>query len=721
MPPRLPLRLYYPILNFMKKLFLGSLFIAAIIIASIVFKDYLSFDYLHQNLDLIQSLKNENFWSYAGAFFMIYVFATAFSLPGATILTLAAGALFGFWQGFLIASFASSIGATLAFLVSRYLLRDWVKSKFQNSVEKIDANVKKQGLFYLLTLRLLPLFPFFLVNLVMGMTSIPVFTFYWISQLGMLAGTMVYVNAGVELSHLTSLKGVLSPQLLAAFTLLGLLPWFAKLIINFFKTKKIYKNFQKPKSFDYNIIVIGGGSAGLVTSYIAAAVKAKVALIEQHKMGGDCLNTGCVPSKAILKSAKIVYQAKKSNEFGVKTGLIEVDFPAVMARIKSIITKIEPHDSVDRYSKLGVDCIQGSAEIISPFAVSVNGKVLTTKNIVIASGASPAVPPFEGLESIKVRTSENLWDMQTLPKNFVVLGGGAIGCEMAQAFARLGSSVTLIEKADSLLIREEPEASNEILKQFNKENIKVLLKTEVQSFSPGQVHVKNHDGSLGVIPFDEVLIALGRKARVKGFGLEKLGIEIASSGTLDHDEFLATKYPNIFVAGDVAGPYQFTHVAAHQAWYAAVNALFSGLKRFKEDLRVIPRCTFTDPEIASVGKTEAELKKENVAFDITMYPIDDLDRAICEGEDQGFIKVLTPKGSDQILGATVAGTRAGEIIAEFVFSMRWKMGLQKILSTIHSYPTFAESSKNLAGRWRQKNVNPKILAYLEKFHAWRRS
>lgn len=704
----------------MKKTVLGIGLLFLVLIAATQLRGYLSFDYIHHNLDRFKEAQSTNPLLYALSFAAIYVVVTALSLPGAAVMTVLAGALFGVWQGTLIVSFASSLGATLAFLVSRYFLRDWVRNRFRESVQKMDANVQKQGAFYLFTLRLVPAFPFFLINLVMGLTALPVRTFYWVSQLGMLAGTFVYVNAGAQLSQLESLQGILSPSLIAAFTLLGVLPWLAKVVIAKIKSGQVYKPFQRPAKFDYNILVIGAGSAGLVTSYIAAAVKAKVALIEKNKMGGDCLNTGCVPSKTLLKSAKVIYQTKNSQRFGIRSENVTADFTEVMSRLHQVIKKIEPHDSVERYSNLGVECIQGQAEILSPFKVQVNGKTYTAKNIVIATGAEPTVPKFPGLDGITVRTSENLWQLKTLPEKFLVLGGGAIGCEMAQAFSRLGSEVTLVEKGLRLISREDPEASAELLRQFESENIEVLLGAEVKEFSGKQAVIATAQG-LKTIPFDEVLMALGRKARTKGFGLENLGLENLPSGALEHDEFMATKYPNVFVCGDVAGPYQFTHVASHQAWYASVNALFAPFVRYKEDRRVIPRCTFTDPEVASVGVSEEELKTAETDYEVTTFPIDDLDRAICEGEDRGFIKVFTPKGKDTILGVAIVASHAGELLTEFVFAMRWKLGLQKILSTIHTYPTMSESNKALAGRWRQKNVSPRILAILSRFHNWRRS
>ncbi|MEZ4815554.1 MAG: FAD-dependent oxidoreductase [Bdellovibrionota bacterium] len=688
----------------------------------------LTLENLKAQQDSLRLLIAEKPLFYRSAYFIIYVLVTALSIPGATIMTLAGGALFGLFEGTLIVSFASTLGATSAFLLSRFFLKDWVEKKYKSRIQSIQDGFKKDGAFFLFSMRLVPVFPFFLINLLTALTPMKVITFYLVSQIGMLPGTIAYVNAGTELSQINSLSGILSPSLIAAFAFLGLLPLISKFILSFLKSRKVYKAFKKPKTFDYNVLVVGAGSAGLVTSYIAAAVKAKVALIEKHKMGGDCLNTGCVPSKAIIKSAKVAKILKDSSDisrYGVKSSGFEVSFPDVMKRISGVIKEIEPHDSVERYSKLGVECIQGEAKILSPYEVQVNGKTLTTKNIVIATGARPLVPKITGLDKIPFLTSDNVWSLNELPKKLLVLGGGPIGCELAQSFARLGSEVTLVEMAPRLMAREDEEVSQHIEKQFKKEGMHVLTSHKAVEFSAGANGMNtlkcDHNGKDVVLEFDQVLVALGRAANTKGFGLENIGVEVSNKGTLSHDPFLRTKYPNVYVCGDVAGPYQFTHTAAHQAWFAAVNALFSPIVKFKADYRVIPWCTFTDPEVARVGMNESEAKSSNVDFDVTRYGIDDLDRAIADSDAKGFVKVITAKGSDKILGATIVSAHAGDMITEFITAMKYNLGLNKILGTIHIYPTFSEANKYAAGLWKQANKPEALLKWVEKFHTWRRS
>jgi len=658
-----------------------------------------------------------------GLFALIYIVTTALSLPGATVLTLAGGAIFGLGVGVVIVSFASTIGATLAFLASRFLFRDFVQNKFKDKIESINRGIKKEGAFYLFTLRLVPVFPFFLINLVMGLTPIRTLTYFFVSQIGMLPGTVVYVNAGTELAQIDSFQGILSPGLLLSFALIGVLPLVSKWTIGFFKAQKHLKKYKKPSQFDYNMVVIGGGSAGLVSAYIASAVKAKVALIEKHKMGGDCLNTGCVPSKALIRSAKILNYFKRAEEFGFEALPAKVNFSKVMNRVQKVIKEIEPHDSVERYTELGVECIQGAAKIISPYEIEVNGRTLTTKNIVVATGASPLVPPIPGLADVDYLTSDNVWDLRELPKRLVVLGGGPIGCELAQSFARFGSQVSLIEMAPRIMAREDEDVSEAVTERFEKEGISVLAGHKALRMDKDRkILVCEHQGKEVEVPFDEILVALGRRANIKGFGLEELEIAISERGTVAADEFLrTTNYPNIFVCGDVTGPYQFTHTAAHQAWYVAVNALFSPLKKFKVDYRVIPWCTFTDPEVARVGLNEQEAKEKGVEYQVSHYGIDDLDRAIAEGEAHGFVKVLTPPGSDKILGVTIVGDHAGDIIAEYVAAMKHGFGLNKILGTIHIYPTLAEANKYVAGVWKKANAPKKALEFLAKYHSWRRS
>jgi len=687
------------------------------------FGRFLTLGYLKSQQDAFNLFYQNNQASTLIFYFCIYVLVTALSLPGAAVMTLAGGALFGLWTALIVVSFASSIGATLAFLVSRFLLRDWVQGTFGDKLKAINTGVEKEGAFYLFSLRLVPIFPFFVINLVMGLTPLKTVLYYLVSQVGMLPGTFVYVNAGTQLGQLEGAGGILSPGLLLSFALLGIFPLVAKKILALFQARKVYAGYIKPKKFDYNLVVIGGGSAGLVSSYIAAAVKSKVALIEKHKMGGDCLNTGCVPSKALIRSAKIISYAKRAQEFGLETVDLKADFATIMERVQQKIAQVEPHDSVERYTSLGVDVIEGSARVCSPWSVEVNGKTITTRSIIIATGAAPFVPPIKGLDQIDYLTSDNLWELRQRPEKLVVLGGGPIGSEMTQAFARLGSQVTQVEMGPRIVPREDLEVSEYIKEKFCTEGILVLTEhqaKEVRTESGRQWLICEYQGKDVEIEFDHLLIAVGRKANVKGFGLEELGIELDQDGTVATDPLLRTKYPNIFCAGDVAGPYQFTHTSAHQAWYASVNALFGQFKSFKVDYRVIPWCTFTDAEVARVGLSEAEASEQEIAVEVTRYGIDDLDRAICDSEDHGWVKILTKPGTDKILGVTIVGHHAGDLLAEYVLAMKYNLGLNKILGTIHSYPTLAEMNKMTAGEWKRAHTPEKLLAWVEKYHSWRR-
>lgn len=665
-----------------------------------------------------------------GGFFLLYVVVTALSLPGAAILTLAAGALFGLVQGLLVASFASSIGATIAFLASRYLLRDTIKQRFPERLAAIDAGVEKEGGFYLFTLRLVPIFPFFLINLLMGVTSIKTWTYYWVSQIGMLAGTFVFVNAGTQLAQIDSLSGILSFNLIVSFALLGFFPLIAKGVLNMFKKRRVYKNHTKPKKFDRNMIVIGAGAGGLVTSYIAAAVKAKVTLIEAGEMGGDCLNYGCVPSKAIIKSAKIADQIRHGENYGLENTVPQFSFKKVMARVQQVVADIAPHDSVERYTNLGVDVVKGYAKLIDPWTVEIQlndggMQTLTARTIVIATGARPFVPPLPGIEETGYVTSDTLWtkfaELEEAPKKLVVLGGGPIGSELAQSFARLGSNVTQIEMSDRIMGKEDLEVSTFAHQSLTESGVNILTSHQAMrcEMRDGKKYiiVKHNETEID-IEYDELLCAVGRSARLEGYGLEALGIE--TNRTIVTNEYLETLYPNIFAAGDIVGPYQFTHVAAHQGWYAAVNGLFGNLKKFKVDYRVIPWVTFIDPEVARVGINEQEAIDKGIDYEITRFEFEELDRAITDSAAKGFIKVITPKGKDKILGVTVVSEHAGDLIAEFVLAMKHGLGLNKILGTIHSYPTWAEGNKYAAGEWKRAHAPETVLSWLEKYHTWRR-
>ena len=660
-------------------------------------------------------------------FFLLYVAVTGLSLPGAAVLTLVAGALFGLLVGTVLVSFASSIGATLAFLSSRFLLRDWVQSRFGDRLKPINDGVQKEGAFYLFTLRLVPAFPFFVINLLMGLTPLPARTFYWVSQLGMLAGTLVYVNAGTQLAKIESLRGILSPGLLISFTLLGLFPLIAKKIVDTVKARKVYARWPKPASFDRNIVVIGAGSAGLVTSYIAAAVKAKVTLIEKHRMGGDCLNTGCVPSKALIRSAKLLSHIRRAQQFGLQGATARFDFADIMERVQRVVRTVEPHDSVERYTGLGVECIEGSAKITSPWTVEVataqGTRTLSTRSIVIAAGAQPFVPPIPGIEEVGYLTSDNVWNLRQLPKRLVVLGGGPIGCELTQAFARFGAQVTQVEMAPRIMIREDAEISEMVAQRFRDEGVAVLVGHRAKQFmieKGEKILIAEFAGQDVRIAFDQLLCAVGRVANTAGYGLEELGIPTTKTRTVETNEYLETLYPNIYACGDVAGPYQFTHTAAHQAWYAAVNALFGRFRRFRVDYSVIPWATFTEPEVARVGLNEQEARERNIPHEVTLYGLDDLDRAIADEEAHGLVKVLTVPGKDRILGVTIVGEHAGDLIAEYVMAMKHGLGLNKLLGTIHIYPTLAEANKYAAGNWKRAHAPQKLLEWVGRYHDWTR-
>jgi pyruvate/2-oxoglutarate dehydrogenase complex dihydrolipoamide dehydrogenase (E3) component/uncharacterized membrane protein YdjX (TVP38/TMEM64 family) len=684
---------------------------------------FFSLDALKRNREALQQWQGTHPFTALGGYMAVYVAMAALSLPGAAILTLAGGALFGVVAGVVATSFASSLGATAAFLIARFVLRDAVRSRFGARLRPIEEGVTRDGAFYLFTLRLVPIFPFFLVNLLMALTPIATATFYVVSQMGMLPGTVAYVYAGSRLAQIERLGDVASPSLIAAFVVLGLLPLLMRKLAAALTARRVYRGHRRPRAFEYDLIVIGAGSAGLVSAYIGAAVKAKVALIEKHRLGGDCLNTGCVPSKALLRSARLLAEARDSARFGIARMEATFDFADVMARVRRVITKIAPHDSPERYRGLGVDVIQGDARLVSPWEVEVNGRRLSARSLVVATGARPLVPKIPGLDAVPYVTSHTLWDLRVLPTRFVVLGGGPIGCELAQAFARFGSVVTIVEMAPRLLPREDTDAAGALAARFAAEGITVAAAHQalrVERATDGDRLVCDHDGREVTIPFDTLLVALGRQANVAGFGLEELGVRLRANGTIEADPLLRTNFPNILVCGDVTGPYQFTHVASHQAWYAAVNGLVAPLWSYRADYRVIPWCTFTEPEVARVGLSEDEARALGVAVEVTRYGLEDLDRAIADEADHGFVKVLTAAGSDRILGTTIVGAHAGELIAEHVTAMKHGLGLNTLLGTIHVYPTLMEANRLVAGAWKRAHASPAALRFAERFFAWRR-
>lgn len=686
---------------------------------------YFSLDALKNSHDALQQAYEDEPLYIVTVYSLTYIVMAALSLPGAAVMSLAGGAMFGLWVGVPVVLISATIGATLAFWAARYVLRDTVQRRFGDRLETINHGLARDGAFYLFSLRLVPAFPFFLINLLMGLTAIRSRTFFWASLTGMFAGSAVYVNAGTQLASINSLSDVLSLGLMLSFILLAVFPWLARWGMGLMRTRRLYAQWPRPKTFDRNLVVIGAGAAGLVTAYIAAAVKAKVTLIESHKMGGDCLNYGCVPSKALIRSVRFVKQVQQSAALGMKQARVDYDFADVMARVQRVIKTVAPHDSIERYTQLGVDVIEGRARITSPWTVEVDGRTLTTRAIVIATGASPVIPDIPGLESVRYFTSDTIWSLTERPDRLVVLGGGPIGCELAQAFARLGCQVTQVEQGD-VMQREDDDARALVKTALLDDGVRMLTQTKAvrceidAETNRQQLIVADHDGKETALPFDALLCAVGRAPRTAGFGLEALGIPTTTRRTIETNVWLQTLYPNIYACGDVAGPYQFTHAAAHQAWYASVNALFGDFKRFKVDYSVMPWTTFTDPEVARVGLSEGEAKARGIAVEVTRYHLDDLDRAITDEATHGFVKVLTAPGEDRILGVTIVGEHASDLLAEYVLAMKHGLGLNKILGTIHTYPTWPEANKYAAGEWKRTHAPQKILHWMERFHSWRR-
>lgn len=715
-----------------RKLIIAALLLAAMLaFLALDLGRYFSLAFIKDSQSSFQALFEKHPAGVTLAFFAAYVAVTALSLPGATLMTLAAGAGLGLVLGTVVVSFASTLGATLAMLTARYLLRGSIQARFGRRLADIDKGMEKEGAFYLFTLRLLPVVPFFVLNLLMGLTRIRTWTYFWVSQLGMLAATLVYVNAGTQLARVDSLRSIASPALLASFALLGVLPLFVNRGLRLFRRRRVYARWKgmRPARFERNLVVIGGGAAGLVSAYIAAVLKAKVTLVEAHKMGGDCLNYGCVPSKALIRSAQLAHQMRHAARYGLSGCTPAFSFRAVMQRVREVIRAIAPHDSVARYTGLGVEVLAGHARIVNPWTVEITlndgtTRRLTTRSIVIAAGARPVVPSLPGLEETGYVTSDTLWDafaqLDEVPR-LLVLGGGPVGCELAQAFARLGSQVTLLEIAPRLLPREDEEAAALAREALAADGVRVLTGHQAlrcERLGAVKTLVAGHQGGEVRFEFDQLLCAVGRVARLEGYGLEELGIPVQR--TVDSNDYLQTIYPNIYAAGDVAGPHQLTHVAAHQAWHAAVNALFGEFRLFKADYSAIPQAIFMDPEIARVGLSEQEAKEKNIAYELTRYGLADLDRAIVDGEARGFVKLLTLPGRDTILGVTIVGTHAAELLAEYVLAMRHGLGLNKILATVHSYPTLAEANKYAAGEWKRAHQPVRLLHWARKYHDWKR-
>jgi pyruvate/2-oxoglutarate dehydrogenase complex dihydrolipoamide dehydrogenase (E3) component/uncharacterized membrane protein YdjX (TVP38/TMEM64 family) len=666
--------------------------------------DYLTLGTLKGARDGLSAIVTEQPIAAALAFIATYIVIVALSLPGAAIMTLAAGALFGLIEGVALASIASTIGATLAMLAARFVARDWVRKRFPRAVEAVDKGVAKDGAVYLLSLRLAPVFPFFLVNLAMGLTAMPVVRYALVTWAGALPGTIAYTFAGTQLARIARPSDALSPGLIAAFLGLALVPLLGKWIANGVQRRRALGKFRRPKKFDANLIVIGAGSGGLVASLVAAQLEAKVVLIERAEMGGDCLNTGCVPSKSLIRVARSVAEIRKSSLFGVTIAEPSVDFGAVMRRLNETVATIAPNDSVERFRGLGVDVRLGEARLVDPWTVTIDGGApISAPEIIIATGAAPVVPPIPGLAKSNFATSETLWTklsaMDRVPKRVAVLGAGPIGCELGQALQRLGSQVTIVAMSEQLLEREDKEAADIVARALQKDGVALKLGAVVERVEGEALQLGSEQ-----VPFDLLIVAVGRKARLEGFGL---------------DAFDYISMPHIRFVGDAAGGEQFTHFAGHSGAIAAINALIGRFGRLKYD-KLVPRVTFTSPEVASVGLTEAQAKEQKREVEVFTYPLAEADRAVIDGVGEGLVKLVSAKGKDRVLGATIVAPNAGDLIVPWILAIKNGVGLKAMQSLIYPYPTMSEAGRAAAGEWRKAHSSERVLRLAERWNKWRR-
>jgi pyruvate/2-oxoglutarate dehydrogenase complex dihydrolipoamide dehydrogenase (E3) component len=473
----------------------------------------------------------------------------------------------------------------------------------------------------------------------------------------------------------------------------------------------------------YNVVVIGAGTAGLVTAAGTVGLGGRVALIEAHKMGGDCLNFGCVPSKALISSTNLIQHIRRSEDFGLKAMEPQFRFEDVFTRMRRRRAIIEPNDSVERFEKLGVDVFLGRAHFVSPHEVEVDGTRLRATNFVIATGSKALLPPVPGIDDIPYYTNETVFDqMPSAPTSLLVLGGGPIGCELAQVMARLGVSVTVVELLPRLLPRDDPEAGALIEKQLRQEGARVFTGTRASGFvkKDGQIETTVEGGNgARALRTEAVLVAAGRQPNTEGLGLEAAGVEYDKKG-VKADATLTTSRPHIFACGDIVGPYQFTHTADYQARIVIRNILIPWVKT-KADYTWVPWVTYTDPEVAQVGLTEEDAAERGIAHAVHRFDWSELDRAITESEDKGFIKVLTPPGKDRILGATVVGLHAGDVLHELVVAGKHGIGLSRLSATIHAYPTLSQSVQRVGDQFQKTRLTPRVAGIFRWLYRWRRS
>jgi len=699
-----------------------------------------------------------------------YVLAAVLFLPG-SVITLGAGFLFGVPTGLLTVWLGANLGAFAAFLVGRTIAREWIAQKVKGNAKfaAIDEELAREGFKVVLLLRLSPVFPFDILNYALGLTKVSFRNYALASVLGMLPGTLMYVYFGSAARSLAevatgNVEGGLAGQV---FFWIGLAATIAVALVvtriarnslrgaealahqvsvttdelvtspadekikvdpNDRHNMELVSNVHPPGWVNpepakrYNLVVIGAGTAGLVTAAGAAGLGAKVALVERHLMGGDCLNYGCVPSKALIRSSRVSAEIRTAKNYGIEVPEgASPNFPAVMERLRKTRAGISHHDSAQRFKELGVDVFLGHARLTGPTSLEVGGKILHFKKAVIATGARAVHLPIKGLGEAGFLTNETVFSLTERPSRLAVIGGGPIGCEMAQAFHRLGSQVVLFHNNDHILDREDSAAAEIIQNRFVREGIRLILNSdlkEVETVDGEKVVRFEVDGVRDSIAVNEILVGVGRAPNVEDLDLKAAGVQYDTRRGVFVDDHLRTTNPAIFAAGDICMNYKFTHTADAAARIVIQNALFKGSKKLSS--LTIPWCTYTDPEIAHVGMYERDAAKKGIAVDTYVRSLAEVDRAMLDGEDEGFVKIHVKKGTDKILGATIVAAHAGEMISELTLALVGKVGLGTLSGVIHPYPTQAEAIKQAADAFNRTRLTPLVKTLFTKWLSWTR-
>ncbi|MBA3536096.1 MAG: FAD-dependent oxidoreductase [Tatlockia sp.] len=667
---------------------------------------YLTFTSLRENRATLISWTKEHFFMAALLYMSCYTLAVAASVPGAVFLTLAGGFLFGVVFGTVFVIVSATLGATALFFAVRTSFGDWLAKSALSWLGRMREGFQQNAFSYLLMLRLVPLFPFWVVNIVPALLGVDAKTFIITTFFGILPGSIVYVMVGNGLSHVFEANQ--TPNLGIIFDIKVLLPLLALAALSFIPilykrvNPKEQKKNPKTNQIKCDLSIIGAGAGGLSVAAVAAQLGLKVVLLESGKMGGDCLNYGCVPSKSLLAAGKIAYQLRHAAQFGISSKGLEIDFKKVMQQVHAVIKVLAKNDSVERFESLGVQVIKAVARFSGVNTLVAQDRVIEARRIVIATGSSPFKPPIPGLEDTPYLTNETIFNLTEQPKHLIVIGGGPIGCELAQAFSMLGSKITLIE-GFNLLPKDDVDCVAILRAQLKAMGIIIHEQAKVLGVEPhahGGIKVSiNQAGEKLAIRGSHLLIATGRRANVENLDLEKAGIVYSNKG-IEVNSRLQTSNRRVYALGDVVGPYQFTHMATYQAGIVLRNIAFK--IPAKVDYRAIPWVTYTLPEIAHVGLlAEEALKHADIQF--TEWSFLENDRAQTEHSLEGKIKIISDK-KGRVLGVTIVGAHAGELILPWVIAIREKRTLRSFTDAVSPYPTLSEISKRVAGEFYKSKL-----------------